>query len=104
MSFLTYLLETTPHFGDAIEQLEQELRTIKPQSRERLKPLVKLAYCYAHVQLQKGVAAAGEAIILAETLGDQSMKANALCANAMNQFRIGYVVLAKSTAQQALSI
>ncbi len=104
MSFLTHLLETTPHFENSIVQLEKKLNTIKTQSRRRLKTLVQLAYCYAHVQLQKGVAAADEAIILAETLSDQSMKANALCAKAMNEFRIGYVAKSQATARQALSI
>ena len=49
MSFFTTFLETTPHFGRAIEQTEQELKTIKFSGAERLKLLVHLAYCYAHV-------------------------------------------------------
>ncbi|MDQ3050761.1 MAG: histidine kinase [Bacteroidota bacterium] len=104
MSFFTTFLETAPHFGRAIEQTEQELKTIKSSGPERLKLLVHLSYCYAHVQLQKGVAAAEEAITLAETLNDQSMKANALCAKAMNLLRIGYVARAQATNRQALAI
>jgi hypothetical protein len=65
---------------------------------------VQLAYSYAYVQLQKGVAAAEVAIALAGTLNNQRMKANALCAKAMNQFRIGYVARAQLIAKQALSI
>ena len=104
MSFFTTFLETTPHFENAVAQKEQELKTIKPQSEEQLITLVQLAYCYAHVQLQKGIAAAEEAITLAETLNNQRMKANALCAKAMNEFRIGYIAHAQATAKQALSI
>ncbi len=103
MSFLTNLLETTPHFGKAIEQAEQQSKTTEANT-ERLNLLVQLAYCYGYVQLQKGVAAAEEAISLAETLSHQSMKANALCAKAMNEFRIGYVARAQATARQALAI
>ena len=104
MSFFTTFLETTPHFENAVAQKEQELKTTIVQSEERLILLVELAYCYAHVQLQKGVAVAEEAIALAGTLNNQGMKANALCAKAMNQFRIGYIAHAQATAKQALSI
>ena len=104
MSFLTTLLETTPHFGLAIEKTEKQLKKTNTQSAERLKLLVHLSYCYAHVQLQKGVSIAEEAITLADTRNDQNMKANALCAKAMNLFRIGYIARAQATAQQALFI
>lgn len=91
MSFFTNLLETIPHFQSFIEEKEPKLKTTQKLSRERLQLLVELAYCYAYVQLQKGQAAAEEAIIIAETINDQSMKGNALCAKAMNQLRIGYI-------------
>jgi signal transduction histidine kinase len=104
MSFFTNLLETVPHFQAFIEEKEPQLKTTKKFAPERLQLLVELAYCYAYVQLQKGQAAAEEAIIMAETMNDQRMKGNALCAKAMNQFRIGYVKKAQSTALQALSI
>ena len=104
MSFLTTFLETTPHFANAVAQKEQELKIIQPQSEERLKTLVDLAYCYAHVQLQNGIAAAEEAITFAGMLNNQRMKANALCAKAMNEFRIGYIAKAQATAKQALAI
>ncbi len=104
MSFFTNLLETIAHFQFAIEEKELKLTTAKKLSKERLQLLVELAYCYAHVQLQKGVLVADEAIILAENLSNQAMKANALCAKAMNEFRIGYIARAHISAQQALSI
>src|SRR5664279_2397144 len=104
MSFFTTFLETIPHFENAVVQKEQELKTIRLQSEERLILLVQLAYCYAHVQLQKGVATAEEAITLSGALNNGRMKANALCAKAMNEFRIGYITNAQATAKQALSI
>lgn len=104
MSFFTHFLDTTPHFVYTIKQIERKLKSTTVKNEKRLNQLVQLAYCYAHVQLQKGVAAAEEAIELAETLGNQTMKANALCAKAMNQFRIGYISRAHVCAQQALSI
>jgi hypothetical protein len=57
MSILTHLLETTPHFGHAIEEAEQKLKISELPAVEKSKLLVELAYCYAHVQLQKGEAA-----------------------------------------------
>ncbi len=104
MSFLTHFLDTTPHFAHAIEQIERQLKTTKAKNAKRLHQLVQLSYCYAHVQLQKGVAVAEEAIELAETICNKTMKANALCAKAMNEFRIGYISRAHVCAQQALSI
>ena len=59
MSFFTAFLENTSHFGKAIEQAEQQLKTTKANSDvDRLQLLVRLAYCYA--QLQKGIVASAE--------------------------------------------
>ncbi|MEO7047682.1 MAG: histidine kinase [Ferruginibacter sp.] len=104
MSFFTNFLNTIPHFESSIEGKEAELKATRKLGRERLQLLVELAYCYAYVQLQKGQAAAEEAIAIAESINDQKMKGNALCAKAMNLLRIGYTSSAQATALQALSI
>ena len=104
MSFFTHLLETIPHFDSFIEKKEPKLKTFKKANKERLQLLIELSYCYAYVQLQKGLTIAEEAITLAEALNNYGMKGNALCAKAMNQFRIGYFSKAQATALQALAI
>lgn len=104
MSFLTNLLETIPNYESFIEEKEPKLKTTKKANKNRLQLLVELAFSYAHVHLEKGLVLAEEGIRIAEALKDYSMKGNALCVKAMNQFRIGYFSKAEVTALQALSI
>lgn len=104
MSFYTNLLQLTPDFTRAVERTEQQLSANELKEESRLQLLVKMAYCYSYVQLQKSVAAANEAIGLADKLRDEVMKGNAHCAKALSLSRIGYLKEAMVEARLALSV
>jgi len=104
MSIFITVIDTFSHFGSAIEGIEGKLSTGLVSGSERLSLMVQCAYCYSYVKLPKGVAMAGEVISEAEQLNDNRTKAYALCARAMNLYRMGYTARAQTDTKQALSI
>ncbi|MCY7409794.1 MAG: tetratricopeptide repeat protein, partial [Chitinophagales bacterium] len=91
-------------FRRAAKEYEIKLSNAEHDGPEALKLLLQCSFCYAHVQLQKGMALADEAITLAEKSKNISSLAQALCVKAINQFRIGYMQQAHENVQRALSL
>ena len=96
------ILDSVANFGCAVVENESMLSSMQKRNASYLQLLVHNAYCYAFVQLHKGVAAADEAIDLATAAEDMLMLGHAHCAKAWNLFRIGHVVQAQDEAMKAI--
>jgi signal transduction histidine kinase len=103
-SFFTTLLDSTLHFGTAIEQLTLQLLNTAVADIDQLELQVKLAYCYAHTNLPKGVEIAEDTIAKAGISDNRRIVGYALCSKALNLYWIGYTARARAAAEQALLI
>jgi signal transduction histidine kinase len=103
MSVFTSVLENVPNFTTATEEAASD-GVVNIDSAVQAMKFVEHSYCYAHVCLPKGVECADKAIAYAEASGDNKVKGYALCAKAMNLYRIGYIPKAQETAKLALAI
>lgn len=100
----TQLLNTTPHFGRALDNALLALESADLTSNSRLTLLIKGAYYAAFVKLSQGETLADEALMLEASIDNYGLRGYALCAKAINLYRIGFTEKAKACAADGLQL